>query len=103
MSSNDAVLIRIFREDNFNPANWSACGRTQIIARPGSQIFAISQPVILRVAAKDKVNAYFPILWCNHIALSLEVDRTENSLLLSLSLLAVCTYVFVAPLGRCAI
>ena len=59
--------------------------------------------MILGVAAKDKVNAYFPVLWCNHIALSLEVNRAENSLLLSLSLLAVCTYVLVAPLGRSAI
>ena len=90
MLSDDAVLSHVFREDDFNTAKcemvslWSG----QNGHRSGSQIFAVSLLVVLRVAAKYKIDAYFTVLWCNNVALSLEVNQAGNSLLLFMYLLA---------------
>jgi len=55
--------------------------------------------MVLRVAAEDKLNAYFPVLWFNHVAISLEIDQARNSPPLSIALLTACTRRFIEFLG----
>ena len=57
--------------------------------------------MILRVATKRKLDGDLSTLWLNDFTLSMEVDQTRNSLLLSLSPLAPRTYGVVVSLrGR---
>ncbi len=56
-----------------------------------------------RIATKTELDPYFSILWQDYISLCMEVDQAGDSLLLSLSLLAVCTDFFVESFSCCAI
>ena len=58
--------------------------------------------MVLRIAAKSKLNAHIPVLWVlwfNHVAVSLEIDQAKNSPPLSLSLLATRTHMLIESLG----
>ena len=55
--------------------------------------------MVLRIAAKTKLNAYTPVLWFNHVAVGLEIDQARNSPPLSLSPLTACTHKLVELLG----
>lgn len=59
--------------------------------------------MILRVAAKREFDADLATLWFNDIARRMEVDQAWNSFLLSFSLLAAWTHLFVAPFGGRAV
>ena len=55
--------------------------------------------MVLRIAAKDKLNTYAPVLWLNHVALGLEIDQARSSPPLSFSLLTAGTYQLIELLG----
>ena len=55
--------------------------------------------MVLRIAAKDKLNTYIPVLWLNHVAVGLEIDQARSSPPLSFSLLTACTYNLIELLG----
>ena len=55
--------------------------------------------MILRVAAKRKLDGDLSTFWLNYFTLSMEVDQPRNSLLLSLSPLAPRTYGVIVSLG----
>ena len=54
--------------------------------------------MIFRVAAKHKHDGDLAIFWLNNFTLGMEVDQARNFLVLSLSLLALCTYGLVVSL-----
>jgi hypothetical protein len=97
MLNNDAVQVHIFREDDLNTVKWSECGRGTMATIQLTDIRDLPAGGPLG-RSKRQIN---PLV--QYIVLSLEVNQAGNSLLLSLSLLAVCTNVFVASPGRCAI
>src|SRR5258706_13910788 len=55
--------------------------------------------MVLRVAAKNKLNTYLPILWLNYVVGGLEIDQARSSSPLSLSLLTTCTCKLIEALG----
>ncbi len=72
----------------------------KLVTRTDSQVFRIAQPMVLRIAAKNKLNTYIPVLWLNHVTVGLEIDQVRSSPQLSLSLLAACTYKLIGLVGR---
>ena len=55
--------------------------------------------MVLRIAAKNKLNAYTPVLWFNNVAVGVEIDQARNSPPLSLSPLTACAYMLIELLG----
>ena len=55
--------------------------------------------MVLRIAAKNKLNTNLPVLWLNHVAVGLEINQTRSSSPLSLSLLTACTHKLIELLG----
>jgi hypothetical protein len=97
--SNDMVLARAFIQGDVETTEMVNMYSGHGGHESSSQIVIISQPMILRVAAKHELNAYFAIDWFNDVALGMEIDQARSSLLLSFSTLAACTHSFITLLG----
>jgi len=67
--------------------------------RSDSQIFCIVWSLVLRMAAKYKLNAYFPIFLFNHVTISLEINQAGSSPTFPFSPLTVFTHNVKAPFG----
>ena len=71
--------------------------------RPDSHVFHITPLMTFWVAAKHELDAYFSILWFNHVVLGFKINQARSSPPLSFSLLADFTRDLIALVGGSAV